>query len=197
MMAWRRPCDKSLSEPIMVCLPTHICVTRPQWRLIRQTCVCKVGHLFLWWFVAYSAPSHYLIWYLIIVNRAVRNKMQRSLNRDSNSLCSTQCMSKCRLQNVRHFRQRCMEAIRIAALLYLFQSITYSKLGRNKNIPTCKVLLLCALKCAIKDDIFRHCHMSNELVSCSFGFEQPSSWPSQIIPTMEWQWSSYQGMPRG
>ena len=31
IMAWRRPGDKSLSEPMMVRLPTHICVTRPQW----------------------------------------------------------------------------------------------------------------------------------------------------------------------
>ena len=30
-MAWRRPDDKPLSEPIMVSLPTHICFTRPQW----------------------------------------------------------------------------------------------------------------------------------------------------------------------
>ena len=31
IMTWRRPGDKPLSEPIMVRLPTHICVTRPQW----------------------------------------------------------------------------------------------------------------------------------------------------------------------
>ena len=31
IMAWRRPGDKPLSEPIMVNLLTHICVTRPQW----------------------------------------------------------------------------------------------------------------------------------------------------------------------
>ena len=31
VMAWRRSGDKSLSEPMMVRLPTHICVTRPQW----------------------------------------------------------------------------------------------------------------------------------------------------------------------
>ena len=31
IMAWRRPGDKPLSEPMMVCLPAHICVTRPQW----------------------------------------------------------------------------------------------------------------------------------------------------------------------
>ena len=31
IMAWRRPIDKPLSEPMMVSFPTHICVTRPQW----------------------------------------------------------------------------------------------------------------------------------------------------------------------
>ena len=31
IMAWRRPGDKPLSEPMMVRLPTHICVSRPQW----------------------------------------------------------------------------------------------------------------------------------------------------------------------
>ena len=31
IMAWRRPDDKTLFEPMMVSLPTHICVTRPQW----------------------------------------------------------------------------------------------------------------------------------------------------------------------
>ena len=31
IMAWHRPGDKPLSEPMMVVLPTHICVTRPQW----------------------------------------------------------------------------------------------------------------------------------------------------------------------
>ena len=31
IMAWRRPSDKPLSGPMMPRLPTHICVTRPQW----------------------------------------------------------------------------------------------------------------------------------------------------------------------
>ena len=31
IMAWRRPGDKPLSEPMMVSLLTHICVPRPQW----------------------------------------------------------------------------------------------------------------------------------------------------------------------
>ena len=47
-MAWRRPGDKPLSEPMMVRLPTHICVTRPQWvngvlchlKSYTYTCIC-------------------------------------------------------------------------------------------------------------------------------------------------------------
>ena len=31
IMAWRRRGDKPLSEPMMVSLLTHICITRPQW----------------------------------------------------------------------------------------------------------------------------------------------------------------------
>ena len=31
IMAWRRPGDKPLSEAMVVDLPTHICVARPQW----------------------------------------------------------------------------------------------------------------------------------------------------------------------
>ena len=31
IMAWRRPGDKPWSEPMMISLLTHICVTRPQW----------------------------------------------------------------------------------------------------------------------------------------------------------------------
>ena len=31
IMAWRRPGDKPLSEPMMDNLLTHICVTQPQW----------------------------------------------------------------------------------------------------------------------------------------------------------------------
>ena len=39
IMAWRRPGDKPISEPMMVSLPTHICVTRPQWVNV------TVGHI--------------------------------------------------------------------------------------------------------------------------------------------------------
>ena len=41
IMAWRRPGDKPLSEPMMVSLLTHICITRPQWvnsPCLKSTC---------------------------------------------------------------------------------------------------------------------------------------------------------------
>ena len=37
IMAWRRPGDKPLAEPMMVSLLTHICVTRPQWVKINSS----------------------------------------------------------------------------------------------------------------------------------------------------------------
>ena len=37
-MAWRRSGDKPLSGPMMVRLPTHICVTRPQWINTSRPC---------------------------------------------------------------------------------------------------------------------------------------------------------------
>ena len=51
IMAWRRPGDKPLSEPMMVWLPTHLSVTRPQW----------VKHIFLRCIGSIRRPSgHHL-----------------------------------------------------------------------------------------------------------------------------------------
>ena len=53
LMAWRRPGDKPLSEPMMVRFPTHICVTRPQWvngfwlTNVMDT-ICASGVKFIW-----------------------------------------------------------------------------------------------------------------------------------------------------
>ena len=41
IMAWRHPGDKSLSEPMMVNLTTHICVTRPQWVNLTVQATCR------------------------------------------------------------------------------------------------------------------------------------------------------------
>ena len=34
IMAWRRPGDKPLPEPTLIFVPTHICVTPPQWDIL-------------------------------------------------------------------------------------------------------------------------------------------------------------------
>ena len=42
IMAWRCPGDKPLSETMMVSLPTHICVTRPQWVNTKKSCSIEI-----------------------------------------------------------------------------------------------------------------------------------------------------------
>ena len=43
IMAWRRPGDKPLSEPVMVSLLTHIWVTRPQWVNDKSTLILVIA----------------------------------------------------------------------------------------------------------------------------------------------------------
>ena len=48
IMAWRRPGDKPLSEPMMVSLLTHICITCPQWvNDMHLLIIIIVGFLFV------------------------------------------------------------------------------------------------------------------------------------------------------
>ena len=50
IMAWRRPGDKPLSEPMLGSLLTHICVTRPQWvKCIILLAICKNADLLPSW----------------------------------------------------------------------------------------------------------------------------------------------------
>ena len=52
IMAWRWPGDKPLSEPMMVRLPMHKCVTRPQWvnkGLVMQNLVIALLFVWLWY----------------------------------------------------------------------------------------------------------------------------------------------------
>ena len=62
VMACRRPGDKPLSEPMMVSLPTHTCVTRPQWINDR--------HGFVWYRQKYtcSVQSMWLLSIYICIN---------------------------------------------------------------------------------------------------------------------------------
>ena len=45
IMAWHRSGNKPLSEPMMVSLLTHICITRPQWVKVSVDCP-----ILSWWF---------------------------------------------------------------------------------------------------------------------------------------------------
>ena len=54
IMAWRRSGDKPLSEPMMVRLPTHICVTRPQWV---KAWISNYNSYILWNKFTYPCPS--------------------------------------------------------------------------------------------------------------------------------------------
>ena len=74
MMAWRRPCDKLLSEPMVVSLVTHTCVSRPQrvnnvW--IKYQTILS-WDLYIWWL---SEHQHRLF---LVFARSIY-KMQYSL----------------------------------------------------------------------------------------------------------------------
>ena len=80
IMAWRRSGDKPLSEPMMVGLPTHICVTRPQWVNARNLLVTKRPINPLW-------PSDTIWWH-----RSRSTLAQVSLLPDSNKPLPEQMM---------------------------------------------------------------------------------------------------------
>ena len=53
IMAWRRPGAMPLSEPMMVSLPTHICVARPQWVKLGQIMTSIYGCIWPWYMITY------------------------------------------------------------------------------------------------------------------------------------------------
>ena len=83
IMAWRRQGDKPLSEPMMVILLTHICVTRPQWV---NVILLQIFHIVLspWkdepakytgtnWFPTFRYPSSTALFNGCTVVSALRN----------------------------------------------------------------------------------------------------------------------------
>ena len=110
IMAWRRPGDKPLFEPMIISLPTHICVTRPQWVNLSQILLvhghCWRNHVSIslastdWGngllqAVIWNNFVHLVIWlitprcHLTWVNFHLKHNKQMPL--------------KCRLQDVSHF----------------------------------------------------------------------------------------------
>ena len=58
IMAWHRSGDKPLSEPMVVGLPTHICVTRPQWVKVRATTTLTRYRLRAHWLMMTSSNGN-------------------------------------------------------------------------------------------------------------------------------------------
>ena len=67
IMAWRRPGDKPLSEPMMFSLLTHICVTRPQW--VKES-------LFYIWYSVYKDKWVVKTPYLYYVNLVFHHNLE-------------------------------------------------------------------------------------------------------------------------
>ena len=86
IMAWCRPGNKPLSEPKMVRLPTHICITRPTWVTSSFAVFSRVGFIhkptkpLIGWLNAAKIQVRKLpfancdfIWEFILVNLSHRN----------------------------------------------------------------------------------------------------------------------------
>ena len=69
MMDWRRPGDKPLSEPMMVRLSTHICVTRPRWVNIWYAHGIVVYFFFQWWYYQFQISPVFFVITHVLVNK--------------------------------------------------------------------------------------------------------------------------------
>ena len=83
-MAWRRPGDNPLSELMMVSLPTHICVTRPQW--VKMTSL-----------ETHVVSNHRQ--FECLFNRLLRLLTQKHQNTTALSLCDGNPSNTCRLHS--------------------------------------------------------------------------------------------------
>ena len=66
IMAWRRPGDKPLSEPMLVSLLTYICCTRPQWVNTNYACAPNM-HI--------HRKYVFQQWHLCLLTQWIRDKM--------------------------------------------------------------------------------------------------------------------------
>ena len=62
IMAWRRPGDKPIMEPMMDSSLTHICVTRPQWVNTVSSTKWRIVYLYLINIYWHSLPDVFLCW---------------------------------------------------------------------------------------------------------------------------------------
>ena len=84
IMAWRRPGDKPLSGPMMVRLPTHICVTRPQWVIpshhysfyVPITYFCHLVLQFIWLLTKESEQTKHKYWKFLSIPSYIKHSLR-------------------------------------------------------------------------------------------------------------------------
>ena len=132
VMAWRRPGDKPLSEPMMVRLPTHICVTPPQCAstgLIPDPCGQHRSG---------SSPDFYGILQsggIVIVNE--RYVVEKELHKTSNVGSKTEVKTKHSYRNIDGLEQDCSNSSALAIELptaVLHRAINICMCRRNDTL---------------------------------------------------------------
>ena len=102
IMAWRRSGDKPLSEPMMVSLLTHICVTRPQWVKPKPCEILFAHNLFLIYTIILKfCTEHSSI--TVVLCTKFQNNLRRLVTKQIPTLCSTYssgCLLHMSIQNI-------------------------------------------------------------------------------------------------
>ena len=63
IMAWRRPGAKPLSEPVLIRLPTHICVARSQWVNYCENNIAQTAILLNMKRWIRNTPQRHMLWF--------------------------------------------------------------------------------------------------------------------------------------
>ena len=91
IMAWRRSGDKPLSEPMMISLLTHICVTRPQWYIYiyiyiyicRYLYIVRVKILDVIEYQHYTSLDMCMMVHHVTIFKAFKDAMLRPMHEDT------------------------------------------------------------------------------------------------------------------
>ena len=134
IMAWRRPGDKPLSEPMTISLLTHICVTRSQWvnlsssMLVKRAPECEVLCRWLGSKLAYITQCITIGFGLVLY---------QSINVISIQIIDSSCMSRrdntARYHMQQIYRQLLQNTVSLVESAQPFKSITYQEINAKLN----------------------------------------------------------------
>ena len=132
IMAWCRSGDKPLSEPMMVRLPTHICVARPQWVKEWVEHPCKVEEIE---FKRQHCPKD---WY--DKKNSINTSFQDNLNDTYCLIYQWQMLSHCLLLHCAILSPGVPHALRYRIILRPRRSsILRDPLPRAARLPLCRL----------------------------------------------------------